>query len=70
MSPIGHYYYFVGRLPRPDVKTSAGSPGSHRSIIDTAARNHDVALGILLMTIVTAVPVLLTAMFLLVFKVQ
>ncbi len=68
MSPIGYYYYVASRLPRPDTSAPAGNRSPQRSVIDTAAHNHDVALGVLLMTIVAAVPVLLTGVFLFVFK--
>ena len=67
MNPIG-YNSNPRRAPRLDVKSPADGHAPDRSITDTAAHNHDMALGILLMTIVTTVPVLIAAIFLLVFK--
>ena len=67
MNPIGYNYYLASRTARLAAKSPSG-PVPERSIIDTASHNHDAALGILLMTMVTAVPILLTGIFLFVFR--
>ena len=68
MNPIGYHYYLTSRAQRLHAKSPAGARANERSITDTAGHNNDMALGVLLMTIVAAVPVLITAVFLLVFK--
>ena len=68
MNPIG-YYYYLATWPEPlDRRPARDRTPPKRSAIDTAGHNHDMALGIFLMTVVSAVPVLLTSVFLLLFK--
>ena len=68
MDAIG-YYYYLAAWPQPlDRRPGRDRTPSERSAIDTAGHNHDLALGIFLMTVVSAVPVLLTSVFLLLFK--
>lgn len=66
MNPIGYHHYLASRAERLDPNPRSGEAA--RSITDTAGRNHDMALGVLLMTIVAGLPVLLVAMFLLLFR--
>ena len=66
MNPIGYHYYLANRAKRPNRDRST-QPSSPRSIT-APSRNRDMALGVLLMTIIAAVPVLITAVFLLLFK--
>ena len=68
MTPIG-YYYYVANWPQPlDLRLGRDRKLPERSAIDTAGHDHDMALGVLLMTVVAAVPVLPTSVFLLLFK--
>ena len=67
MNPIGYHYYLARRAKRLGRDSGSAPPPSPRSITDPS-RNHDMALGVLLMTVIAAVPVLITAVFLLVFK--
>lgn len=68
MNPIGYRFYMTAPSngPRPDAATAAmaRSPAFAR-----AKHERDTALGVLLMTIIAGVPVLIVAVFLLLFKI-
>ncbi len=67
MYPIGHHYYVAAHARRRlDPLTNATKVLPARSVADKAHR--DRALGVLLITTITAVPILLTAIFMLLFK--
>ncbi len=64
MNPIGYYY---STRNHPD-RTPPAKGAATASIVDRAGRDHDMAMGVLLMTTVVGVPILLTAIFLLLFR--
>lgn len=69
MNPIGYHYYFANRMKPSAASRKHDAVPENPSAVADAGRDHDMALGVLLMTLVVGLPVLLVAIFTLLFRV-